>query len=326
MAQPVIVLTRASFFKPGWIEENWPRIIDKAELVLSQDEPGPKLLSDVARADIIYARGFTISRETMQSAPNLRGVVTSGVGVDKIDVQAATELGIVVANSPGNTATMAESTMLLVAAFAKNLFFWVDFARTNTLPNSAQQGREIAGQTIGLIGLGRIGSYVARLAKAYDMRPIAYDPYVEPSELAEMVPLDELLKQSDYVSLHPLLTEETHHMIDAEALAKMKPSAILINTARGGVVDEKALIDALEAGTIAGAGLDVFEVEPPESDNPLLKMPNVIATPHGLGQVVEARKRNATMSEDSMLELIEGKLPGLTVNPDVEWRFAGKPI
>ncbi|NND50542.1 MAG: hypothetical protein HKN60_09855, partial [Rhizobiales bacterium] len=167
MAKPVVVLTRASFFKPGWIEEHWPRIAEKAELVLSPNEPGPKLLADVARADVIYARGFPISRETMQAAPNLRGVVASGVGVDKIDLVAATELGIAVANSPGNTATMAESTMLLVAAFAKNLFFWVDFARTNTLPNSAQQGRELAGQTIGLIGLGRIGAYVARLAQVY---------------------------------------------------------------------------------------------------------------------------------------------------------------
>ncbi len=113
-------------------------------------------------------------------------------------------------------------------------------------------------------------------------------------------------------------------MINAEALAKMKPSAILINTSRGGVVDEKALIDALDAGTIAGAGLDVFEVEPPEKNNPLLKMSNVIATPHGLGQVVEARQRNAIMSEDGMLSLLEGKLLELTVNRDVKWRFAGE--
>ncbi len=193
MAKPVVALTRASFFKPGWIEEHWPRIAEKAELVLSPHEPGPKLLADVARADVIYARGFPISRETMQAATNLRGVVASGVGVDKIDFVAATELGIAVANSSGNTATMAESTMLLVAAFAKNLFFWVDLTRTNTLPNSAQQGRELAGQTIGLIGLGRIGAYVATLTQTYGMRTLAFDPYVEPSDVAEMVPLDNFL-------------------------------------------------------------------------------------------------------------------------------------
>jgi len=323
--KPVVLLTRSGFYKPGWIEDHWPRIQAAAELAPCPHEHGTKLIAEAARADVIYTRGFPVTREMMQAAPRLRGVVASGVGVDKIDIAAATELGIAVANSPGNTITMAESTMLLVAAFAKNLFFWVDLARTNTLPNSATQGRELAGQTIGLIGFGRIGSTVARLARVYGMRPIAYDPYVGPSDLAEMVPLDELLARSDFVSLHPLLTDETRHMIDAAALAKMKPTAYLINTSRGGVVDEKALIAALEEGRIAGAGLDVFETEPPKKDNPLLRMPNVIATPHGLGQAAEARRRCATMSEESMLALIAGKLPEFTVNRDVRWRFAGVP-
>jgi D-3-phosphoglycerate dehydrogenase len=326
MAKPTVLLTRASFYKPGWIEDHWPTLKEKAELVLSFDESGPELLKDAARADVIFARGFPVNRKMMEASPKLRGVVASGVGVDKIDVQAATALGIAVANSPGNTITMAESTMLLVAAFAKNLFFWVNLARTNTLPNSATQGRELAGQTIGLIGFGRIGSSVAKLARAYGMKPIAYDPYVEPSDLAPMVPLDDLLAQSDFVSLHPLLTAETRHMINAGTLARMKPTAYLINTARGGLVDEKALVAALEAGQIAGAGLDVFEVEPPKKDNPLLSMPNVIGTPHGLGQASEARRRCATMAEESMLALIEGKLPELTVNREVKWRFAGEMV
>jgi len=274
---------RASFYKPGWIEEHWPTLADRAELVLSHHESGPELIRDAAHADVIYARGFPVSREMMEAASRLRGVVASGVGIDKIDVATATELGIAVANSPGNTVTMADSTMLLVAAFAKNLFFWVNLARTNTLPNSATQGRELAGQTIGLIGFGRIGNTVAKLARAYGMKTMAYDPYVEQSELAPLVSLDELLAQSDFVSLHPLLTAETRHMINADTLAQMKPSAYLINTSRGKIVDEKALIAALEAGKIAGAGLDVFETEPPAKDNPLLSMPNVIATPHGLG-------------------------------------------
>ena len=326
MTKPIVLLTRASFYKPGWIEEHWPRLADTADLVLSHHESGPELIRDVARADVVYARGFPVKREMMEAATQLRGIVASGVGVDKIDIATATELGIAVANSPGNTLTMAESTMLLVAAFAKNLFFWVNLARTNTLPNSATQGRELAGQTIGLIGFGRIGSSVAKLAHAYGMKPIAYDPYVEPSDLAPLVPLDELLAQSDFVSMHPLLTAETRHMINADTLAQMKPSAYLINTSRGGVVDEKALIAALEAGKIAGAGLDVFEVEPPTKDNPLLSMPNVIATPHGLGQASEARRRCATMAEESMLSLIAGKLPELTVNREVKWRFAGSPL
>jgi len=326
MTKPIVLLTRASFYKPGWIEEHWPTLVDTAELVLSHHESGPELIRDVARADVVYARGFPVGREMMEAAPQLRGVVASGVGVDKIDLVTATELGIAVANSPGNTVTMAESTMLLVAAFAKNLFFWVNLARTNTLPNSATQGRELAGQTIGLIGFGRIGSTVAKLARAYGMKPIAYDPYVEQSDLAPLVSLEELLAQSDFVSLHPLLTPETRHMINAETLAQMKPSAYLINTSRGKIVDEKALVAALEAGKIAGAGLDVFETEPPAKDNPLLSMPNVIGTPHGLGQASEARRRCATMSEENMLSLIAGKLPELTVNREVKWRFAGVAV
>jgi phosphoglycerate dehydrogenase-like enzyme len=262
----------------------------------------------------------------MEAAPKLRGVVAAGVGVDKIDVEAATGLGIAVANSPGNTVTMAEATMLLIAAFAKNLFFWVRLARESTLPNAATQGRELAGQTVGIVGRGRIGSMVAKLARAYGMEPIACDPYVEPDDLCPMVPLEELLARSDFVTLHPVLTPETRHMIDARSLRLMKPTAYLINTSRGGVVDEAALIAALEEGRIAGAGLDVFEKEPPAKDNPLLHMPNVIATPHGLGQAAEARRRNAEMAERSMLSLIDGELPELTVNREVRWRWQGAEV
>jgi phosphoglycerate dehydrogenase-like enzyme len=326
MAKPVVLLTRASFYKPGWIESHWPKIGEAAELRMSFDEPGPKLIDACRDADIIFARGFPVTREMMQAAPRLRGVVAAGVGVDKIDVEAATERCIVVANSPGNTVTMAEATMLLIAAFAKNLFFWVNFARESALPNAATQGRELAGQTVGIVGRGRIGSMVAKLAKAYGMEPIAYDPYVEPSDICPLVPLDELLGRADFVTLHPLLTPETRHMINAETLKLMKPTAYLINTSRGGVVDETALIDALEAGRIAGAGLDVFEKEPPAKDNPLLRMANVIATPHGLGQAAEARRRNAEMAERSMLSLIAGELPELTVNKDVNWRWQGMPV
>jgi D-3-phosphoglycerate dehydrogenase len=327
MAKPVVLLTRASFYKPGWIEAHWPKISEAAELRLSFDEGGPRLIDACRDADVIFARGFPVTREMMEAAPKLRGVVAAGVGVDKIDVEAATALGIAVANSPGNTVTMAEATMLLIAAFAKNLFFWVRLARESTLPNAATQGRELAGQTVGIIGRGRIGSMVAKLARAYGMEPIAYDPYVAPDEdLCPMVPLEELLARSDFVTLHPLLTPETRHMIDAERLALMKPSAYLINTSRGGVVDEAALIAALEEGQIAGAGLDVFEKEPPAKDNPLLHMANVIATPHGLGQAAEARRRNAQMAERSMLSLINGELPELTVNRDVKWRFLDAPM
>jgi phosphoglycerate dehydrogenase-like enzyme len=152
------------------------------------------------------------------------------------------------------------------------------------------------------------------------MRVIAYDPYVATSDLAEMVSLESVLAQSDFVSLHPVLTPETRHMINAERLALMKPSAYLINTSRGGVIDEPALVDALQNKRIAGAGLDVFETEPPVHDNPLLHMANVICTPHGLGHADESIRRCAEMTEENVLALIDGRLPQYTVNPQARWR------
>ena len=324
MKKPIILMTQAEFYKPGWIEKHWPLLCPHVELAFVPLADEAVLCDTLKRADLIYARGFSINADMIAAAVNLRGIVTSGVGVDKIDVMAASEHGIVVANSPGNTQTMAESTMLLVAAFAKNLLFWIDLGRAQQAPNSAMRGCELSGQTIGLIGFGRIGKSVARLANAYDMKCLAYDPYEEASDLAEFVPLDELLMESDFVSLHPLLTDETRKMIDAEALRSMKPTAYLINTSRGGVVDEEALIAALRSGEIAGAGLDVFEVEPPCQNNPLLSMKNVIATPHGLGQANESRRRCAELSQTSFISLIDGEMPIYTVNRDVEWQYAGR--
>src|SRR5438876_10239155 len=140
------------------------------------------------------------------------------------------------------------------------------------------------------------------------MTVLAYDPYVESSELAELVPLEELLRDSDFVSLHPVLTPETHHLINAARLALMKPTAFLINTSRGGVIDESALIEALGQGRLAGAGSDVFEVEPPRVDNPLLQMDNVIGTPHGLSNADESIRRGAAMTEENVMNIVDGRI------------------
>jgi phosphoglycerate dehydrogenase-like enzyme len=152
------------------------------------------------------------------------------------------------------------------------------------------------------------------------MRVLAYDPYVPTSDLAEMVSLEDVLRQSDFISLHPVLTPETHHLIDAPRLSLMKPTAYLINTSRGGVIDELALIAALQEGQLAGAGLDVFETEPPRTDNPLLHMDNVIGTPHGLSHADESLRRCASMTEDNVLAIVDGHLPPYIVNPKVRWR------
>jgi D-3-phosphoglycerate dehydrogenase len=233
----------------------------------------------------------------------------------------------VVANSPGNYPAVAEAAMLLVNALSKQMLTWIDAARTGRQADSSLLGSELHGKTIGLVGFGRIGKWVAGLAHAYGMEVVAYDPYVPEAPpmssgkaLADMVSLEELLRRSDFVSLHPVMTPETYHLIGAEQLAMMKPTAYLVNTSRGSVVDEPALVEALRSGRIAGAGLDVFEVEPPEPDNPLLSMPNVIATPHALPRTAESLRRCAQMTEENVLALLDGKLPPYIVNRNVRWR------
>ena len=224
------------------------------------------------------------------------------------------------ANSPGNSVTVAESALLLMLALAKQMPMWIDAARAGSEPTSAMRGMELHGKTLGLVALGRIGRLTAGLGRAFGMRVLAYDPYVETSDLAELVSLDDLLRQSDFVSLHPVLTPETFHLINAPRLALMKPTAYLINTSRGGVIDELALIEALRQGRPAGAGLDVFETEPPAVDNPLLSMDNVIGTPHGLSHADESLRRCAAMTEENVLAIVEGRMPPYLVNRQVRWR------
>lgn len=317
-----VLMNRAGFYKPGWVEKHWPSLPQRAEIRMTALESGPALHAEIAEADILYNRGsFRLTREILEAGTKLRGVVTSGVGIEKIDVEAATALGIPVANSPGNTSTVAEASMLLIAALAKRLLFWVAAAREGTPPDSTTEGMELFGKTIGLIGFGRIGRATGKLAQAYGMNVLVSDPYVTESDVAELVPLDELLRRSDFVSLHTVLNDATRKIINEENLSLMRPTAFLVNTARGELVDEAALEHALKSGAIAGAGLDVFTVEPVKPDHPLLALPNVIATPHGLAHATESRRRCAVLSEQSMLALLEGRLPEFVVNPSVQWRL-----
>ena len=184
------------------------------------------------------------------------------------------------------------------------------------------RGMELRGKTLGIVGIGRIGKLTAGFARAFGMRVLAFDPYVSAADDAEIVSLEDLLRQADFVSLHPVLTPETFHLINAERLGLMKPTAYLVNTSRGGVIDEPALIQSLQRGEVAGAGLDVFETEPPSPDNPLLHMANVIGTPHGLSHADESVRRCADMTEENVLAIVEGRIPPYIVNPKVRWRGA----
>jgi D-3-phosphoglycerate dehydrogenase len=323
MARPVVVFNCARNYTPGSLELDMPRLVEACEVRLTEAKDGPDLARELAGAQVLVARRDYVGRTTFSLADGLRGVVTPGVGIEKVDVGAATDLGIVVANSPGNSITMSEATLLLMLAVAKQLPFWVDQARAGAEPTASMRGMELHGKTLGIVGLGRIGRLVAGLARAFGMRVLAYDPYAPAPDgiPVELVSLETVLSQSDFVSLHPVLTPETRHMINTERLALMKPSAYLINTSRGGVIDEAALIAALQNNQIAGAGLDVFEREPPAPDNPLLHMPNVICTPHGLGHADESLRRCAAMTEENVLAIVDGRLPPYIVNPQVRWRL-----
>ncbi len=257
------------------------------------------LNAEIADADALIVRSATkVTAELLDKAPKLRAVGRAGVGVDNIDLDAATTRGVLVMSTPGgNAISVAEHTFALLLALARQVPRLDKAMHEGKWEKSSAAGTEVRGKTLGLIGLGRIGSEVALRADAFDMRVLGYDPYI--SEAAareaqvELVPLEKLLAESDFVSLHTALSPATQNLINAATLAQMKKGARIINAARGELIDEAALADALKSGKLAGAALDVFVQEPPK-DSPLLGMANVIATPHVAGSTAEAQEEVGT--------------------------------
>jgi D-3-phosphoglycerate dehydrogenase/(S)-sulfolactate dehydrogenase len=227
-----------------------------------------------------------VTAELLAAAPNLRVIGRAGTGVDNSDLAAATRRGVVVMNAPGgNSVSVAEHTMALLLALARSVPDASDSTRRGKWEKKKySSGRELAGKLLGVVGTGNIGQLVVQRAKAFGMRVIAYDPFLSPEAAAklgvELVDLAEVFRRADAITLHVPLTEQTRNMVNAATLAQMKPGALLVNCARGGLVDEKALADALRSKHIGGAALDVFESEPPDKDHPLFTCENFIATPH----------------------------------------------
>jgi glyoxylate reductase len=246
-----------------------------------------------------------IDEPLMAAAPKLRAISNYAVGYDNIDLAAATARGIPVGNTPDvltdATADLAFALLLAVARKLPQAQQDVRDGRWVTWEPAHPLGQEVHGSTIGIIGFGRIGRAVARRAEGFDMAVLHSGTSTSPG-----LPLPELLAQSDFVSIHAPLTPATHHLIDAAALARMKPTAILINTARGPLVDQRALIEALYQGTIAGAGLDVTDPEPLPADDPLLEAPNLIVVPHIGSATHTARGRMADMAVENLLAGLEG--------------------
>jgi len=239
-----------------------------------------------ARALIVRNR-TQVTRELLEGAPRLVVVGRAGAGLDNVDVGAASELGVVVCYAPvQNARSVAEHVMGLLLALVRKIPQADQSVREGKWLRHEHTGHELFGKTMGIVGLGRIGSLVASLAKAFGMKIIAHDPYVSTESAqvkeigCELVELDELLARADVITIHVPLSEDTFHLIDRAALAKMKRTAVLINASRGPVVDEEALYEALSAGEIAGAALDVRESEPPAPGSPLHRMANVVLTPH----------------------------------------------
>jgi D-3-phosphoglycerate dehydrogenase len=278
-----------------------------------------ELVARIPEFDALVVRSETkVTAPILEAGRRLRVVGRAGVGVDNIDVQAATRKGILVVNAPrGNITAAAEHTIGLLFAVAR----WIPQAdasvRRGEWTRAKFIGTEIRAKTLGVIGLGNVGSEVAKRAHGLEMEVIAYDPVVstERAELfnVELVPLEELLKRADFITIHVPLVDANKNLIDAARLAAMKPSARLINAARGGIVDEAALYEALKAGTIAAAAADVFENEP-AGENPLFTLPNFIATPHIAASTTEAQVSVAFDVAEEVAAVLAGELPRYAVN------------
>ncbi|MCB9919736.1 MAG: phosphoglycerate dehydrogenase [Planctomycetes bacterium] len=269
---------------------------DKAEVRVFKGMTPEQLLAELPGTHALIVRSATtVSREVLEAAPDLLVVGRAGIGVDNVDVDAATERGIAVMNTPESGATTtAEHAIALLCSLARNIPFASESMHAGKWEKSKFTGVELTGKTFGIVGLGRIGSIVAARGQGLAMRVIAYDPHLPKDRAPEgvtLVPFERLLAESDFVSVHVPLLDATHHLFDARAFAQMKPTARLVDCARGGIVDETALCEALENGTIAGAALDVFEVEPLPADSPLRRQERLVLTPHLGASTKEASKK-----------------------------------
>lgn len=262
-----------------------------------------------------------VTKEVIEEGRNLKVIGRAGVGVDNIDVDSATKKGIAVVYSPrGSTFSVAELTIGHMISLARHLTDADRSMKEGKWEKKKLKGTELYGKTLGFIGSGRIGGEVAKRAHSFGMKTIAYDPYL-PKEIAkkmgvELTQLDVVLKNSDFVTIHALLTDETRGMIDEGAFDKMKETAFIINCARGGIIDETALYKALKEKKIAGAALDVFEHEPP-TESSLLSLENIVFTPHIGASTNEAQIRTGVTAAEGVVKVLDGQVPDFIVNKEV---------
>lgn len=299
---------------------------------LEQDSPDPVAEPVLAAAHVYQASStrqelnprFHITPKLLSEAPNLLLVSTAGAGYDTVNVKACTDAGVLVVNqSGGNKEAVAEHVLGMVLCLSKRIIETDrHMRRASGIKRNLFMGTDVVGKTIGIVGLGNVGSRVAELCNGLlRMQVLACDPYLSADEIkkrgATKVDLDELLKRADFVSINCPFTDETRTLIGAREYALMQPHAYFITTARGGIHDEQALADALRKKAIAGAGLDVWEDEPPPHDHPLMAFDNVLISPHTAGVTTEARINMGKFAAEQTLDALDGKRPPRMVNPEV---------
>ncbi|WP_111508607.1 phosphoglycerate dehydrogenase [Mycobacterium kyogaense] len=313
MSLPVVLI--ADKLAPSTVEA----LGDQVEVRWVDGPDREKLLAAVADADALLVRSATtVDAEVMAAAPKLKIVARAGVGLDNVDVDAATARGVLVVNAPtSNIHSAAEHALALLLSAARQIPAADATLRAHTWKRSSFSGTEIFGKTVGVVGLGRIGQLVAQRLAAFGAHITAYDPYVSHARAAqlgiELLTLDELLARADFISVHLPKTKETAGLIGTDALAKTKPGVIIVNAARGGLIDEQALADAITSGHVRGAGLDVFATEPC-TDSPLFELPQVVVTPHLGASTAEAQDRAGTDVAASVKLALAGEFVPDAVN------------
>ncbi|APT88975.1 3-phosphoglycerate dehydrogenase [Corynebacterium frankenforstense DSM 45800] len=314
MSRPVVLI--ADKLAPSTVEA----LGDSVEVRWVDGPNRPELLAAVPEADALLVRSATtVDREVLEAAENLKIVGRAGVGLDNVDIDAATERGVMVANAPtSNIHSACEHAIALLLSTARQIPAADKTLRAAEWKRSSFKGVEVFGKTIGIVGFGHIGQLFAQRLRAFDVDEIvAYDPYANPARAAQLgvdlVDLDELMQRSDFVTIHLPKTAETAGMFDAELLGKAKEGQIIINAARGGLVDEQALADAIKAGRIRGAGFDVYSTEPC-TDSPLFALDEVVVTPHLGASTVEAQDRAGTDVAASVLKCLAGEFVPDAVN------------
>lgn len=294
-----------------------------AEVTLAQVKKKEEVIQACKDADGLINQYTLLTREVLENLPRCRVISRYGVGVDSIDLQAATDLGIIVANVPDYCVEeVANHTIALILTLSRKTAFFDRKVKSNQwdfrlgIPIYRMKGR-----TLGLIGCGRIGMEVAKKMSSFGIKVIVFDPYLQKTEeWIELKDLDAVLKESDMISIHCPLNESTRHLIGEKEFRKMEKRPFLINTSRGAIIDEKALIQALKEGLISGAGLDVLEKEPPDPTNPLLTMENVILTPHVSFYSVESISELKRRTAENVVSVLQGKWPRSVVNSQVKGR------